>query len=689
MTKKIILTIILICFVFFLFAPAFADEGMWTLDNPPITQLQSKYGFTPAAEWLEKVRLASVRFNDGGSGSFITSTGLVLTNHHVAVGQLQKMSSAEKDYVKDGFYAKTTSEEIKSPDLEINVLVSMENVTGIINKAIKDLPAEKALKARQASIARITKEKMDKTGLRADVVSLYYGGEYWLYGYKKYRDVRLVFAPEKQVAFFGGDPDNFTYPRYDLDFAIFRVYENDKPVKIENYFKVNPQGAKDGELIFIPGHPGSTKRLMTYAELEFLRDFVQPYRLGKYARTLSALEDYSKKGTEEARRAATMIFSLQNAYKAYLGRQQGLLDKKLMAKFKKEENNFKAKVAANPEFKKEAMSSWDVITKTVKLHEKEFNNLNFHTLQGGKLPGMGRFITQYVVEIKKPDKDRIEGYHESQLDEKKYYFLSPAPVYKDYEETLLADFLKHALKRLGPNDKFIKIALNGKSPDERAKELIQQTNLDDPKFRKALLEGGEEFVKKCGDPLIVLSWQLDPIRRESVKWSEDNLESVMTLNSEKINKIRFKIYGKSAYPDATFTLRLAYGKVAGYPMNGTLAPHKTTFYGLYDRYYSFDKRYPWSLPERYIQAKDKFDLSAPVDFVSTADIIGGNSGSPVINKDAEFVGVVFDGNIESLVGDFIYDDTANRAVSVHSGGIIEVLNKLYGAEDLVKEILNK
>jgi hypothetical protein len=666
---------------------AFAEEGMWTLDNLPLKLLKDKYNFSPSPEWLKKVQLASVRFNDGGSGSFISPTGLVITNHHVAVGQLQKMSSPEKDYVKDGFYARNPLEEIKCPDLELNVLVAMENVTEEINKVIKGLPEKEALKARKAEIARIEKESLVKTGMRSDVVSLYNGGEYWLYVYKKYRDVRLVFAPEKQIAFFGGDPDNFTYPRYDLDFAIFRVYENDKPVQAKYYLTVNPAGASEDELVFVSGHPGSTKRLITYAQLLFLRDYFYPYRLENYERKIALLQKYAAGSAEQQRRAATLIFGLQNGYKAYRGEFQGLLDIKEVERFKQNEESFKALTVKYPELKQEVNRSFEEISSAFQKYEKRFNDLNYKYLGGYKLPGMATTLVTYAAEIQKPDAERLEGFHDSQLDTLKFVLLSPAPIYKDIEELLLADFLKQCLEKFGASDEFVKIILAGKAPEVRAKELIQGTHLAEVEYRKALLEGGIEAIKKSEDPLIQLALKLDPYKREQVKWTEDNFESIVIPASETIARARFKIYGKSTYPDATFTLRLAFGVVKGYPMNGTLAPCWTTLYGLYDRYYSFARNYPWSLPARYLEREKRLNLSTPLNFVCTADIIGGNSGSPVINTKGEFVGVIFDGNIESLAGRFIYVEEVNRAVAVHSGAIIEALTQLYDAQALVKEII--
>jgi hypothetical protein len=668
-----------------------ADEGMWTFDNPPLKQLKDKYGFTPTQAWLDHVRLSSVRFNDGGSGSFVSPNGLTITNHHVAFGQLQKLSTAKKDYVKDGFYARTQAEELKCPDLELNVLVAMENVTSQVQGAVKPGMTEKqALDARNGEKAKIQKESLDKTGLRSDVVTLYAGGEYWLYRYKKYTEVRLVFAPEQQTAFFGGDPDNFTFPRYDLDFALLRVYENGRPAATKDYLKWNTKGAADGELVFVSGNPGGTDRGQTVAQLETARDVIYPERLARYKREVQALRAYAAKGPEQARQAADLIFGLENTIKAFTGEYNGLLDQKLFDKKKKAEAELRAKVQGDPEWRREYGNAWGSIAAATK-KEAEVAKLqqNRSISTASEMARFARQIVVYATEVKKPDAQRLEGYHDSQLEELKFYLLSPAPMYPEYEEALLAWSLQESLDQLGPNDPFIKAILDGKKPAEVAAQVIRGSKMMDPAFRKSLVEGGEAAVAASTDPLVVLARKVDPFFREVRKMYEESVESVLTSAGEKIAKARFAIYGKSLYPDATFTLRLTYGKVQGYPMNGTKAPSKTTFYGLYDRAASFDYKPPFNLTQRFMQRKDRIDLSTPLDFVASLDIIGGNSGSPVINRNGEFVGIIFDGNIESLTGNFDYIEEANRAVAVHSAAIIETLRKVYDAPALANELEGK
>jgi len=672
-------------------ALATADEGMWTFDNPPTKQLQEKYNFTPTKEWLDHVRLSSVRFMDGGSGSFVSPNGLVMTNHHVAMGQLQKMSTAEQNFVATGFYAPTPEQEAKCPDLELNVLVDMVNVTSRITGAVKPgmKPAD-ALKARKEEQARIEKEYSDKTGLRCDVVSLYNGGEYWLYQYKRYTDIRLVMAPERQIAFWGGDDDNFTYPRYDLDMAFFRVYVDDQPLSTPDYLKFNAAGAENNELVFVSGHPGSTSRLDTYTMMEMQRDYSYPMTLEMIQKRLDVLRSYSKKGPEQERRALGQIFGLENSKKALGGQYQGLLDAKLMAKAKADEEAFRARVNANPEWKKAYGDGWKTIEKVIAKQKKEFGSRSYGSLAlSSSFARYAQTLVFAAAERKKPDMERLDGYHDVQLERAKLRLFSPAPIYKDLEEATFTSMLQMAVDKAGTADPIVSAVLKGRSAEKAAQEMIAATTLDKPDVRKALFEGGAEAVAQSTDPFIVVIRELEPMLRERQEKSRKETESLLTPASEKIANARFAVYGKNMYPDATFTLRLSYGAVKGYPMNGTKAPYKTTLYGLYDRALGFDQEGAWALPPRFWDRQKDLDLSTPANFVCTADIIGGNSGSPVINRNAELVGLVFDGNIESLVGDSVYDENANRCVAVHSAFIIEGLRKLYDAGKLADEIEGK
>ncbi len=670
--------------------PSHSDEGMWTFDNLPAQQLKERYGFEATPQWLEKVRLGAVRFNDGGSGGFVSANGLVLTNHHVALGQLQKISTEKNDYVKNGFFARSQDQELKCPDLELNVLVSMENVTDRVLGAIKKGASDKEQnEQRKAAMAHIEKESTQKTKLRSDVVELYQGGEYWLYRYKKYTDIRLVMAPEAQAAFYGGDPDNFTYPRFDLDFAFFRVYENGKPVKPMSYFQWSDKGAQNDELVFVVGHPGHTDRLKTVRQLELERDTALPLTLVMLRERRKAFYAYSAEGPEQRRRAKDGIFGIENAIKAISGELEGLQDAKLLAQKKSEEQALREKVAADAKLKADYGDAWDKIAKAQDQLQPRVKQQLFRGFYGSKLAGFATTIVHYVAEVKKPNEKRYEEFRDSALESLNFRLFSPAPVYPDMEEAILADILQQAKDELGEGDAHVKAALGGKTPQEKAHELVSGTQLADPKVRKALVDGGEKAVAASKDPMIVWARQLDPSYRELRKWYEDDIQSVEALEGNKIAKARFAIYGKSTYPDATFTLRLSFGRVASYELGTTTVPYKTTFYGLYDRAASFDGKPPFDLPEKVAAAKGKLDLSTPLNFVTTNDIIGGNSGSPVLNAEGQYVGLIFDGNIQSLVWRYAYSDATGRAVAVHSSGIVEAMRKIYGMDALADELTGR
>jgi hypothetical protein len=671
-------------------APAIhAEEGMWTFDNPPLKQLAAKYNFHPSQAWLDHLRLSSVRLNDGGSGSFVSPNGLLLTNHHVARVQLQKNSTAEHDYLRDGFYAATPDQEMKSPDLEINVLVGMQDVTARVQGAARDIRDEaRALKAREAEIAAIEKESKDKTGLRSDVVSFYQGGEYWLYTYKAYTDVRLVFAVEQQAAFFGGDPDNFTYPRYDLDMALYRVYENGKPLRTDNFLKWSAKGAAPGELVFVSGHPGSTERNDTVAQLQLERDVRIPAFTEYLQRRINAAQAFSAQGEEQARKVGSTLFYLQNSLKVYLGRRDALADPAILAKKQAEEDDFRAKVNANKEWKKEYGKAWDEIAGAEEKLKPEIKGQYFRRT-GGQLLSTAIEIVRYVSEVKKPDGERLPEFHEAGLESLKYQLLSPAPIYPATEKLFMTTALKLCQEKMGKDDAFLQAILQGGEVDATVNKMVDGTKMGDPAFRKSLLDGGEAAVAASTDPMIVAARRVEPILRETDRRIRDTVSSVLTPAGEKLGKARFLVYGKDVYPDATFTLRLSYGSVDGYPYNGTIAPPFTTFYGLYDRAASFSNQPPFDLTPKEAANRDKLDLSTPLDFITTNDITGGNSGSPIVNRDGELVGLVFDGNIESMAGDYVYDGTKNRTVAVHSAGMIEGLRKLYGADALADELQGK
>jgi hypothetical protein len=672
-----------------------ADEGMWLFNHPPRQILKERYGFNPTDEWLDHVQKSSVRFNSGGSGSFVSPDGLVMTNHHVGLSTLQKMSSKDKDYVKDGFYARSRSAEVRSVDLELNVLMSIEDVTSRVKAAVKpSMAPEEAFKARRAVMADIEKESLEKTRLRSNVITLYQGGLYHLYRFKKYTDVRLVFAPEQQIAFYGGDPDNFEYPRYDLDVCLFRVYEHGKPVKAEHYFKWSKAGATNQELVFVPGHPGKTDRLTTVAELEYLRDRAFPGLLQRLYRWEVFLGSYSERSAENARKAKDFYFSVRNSRKARDGGLAGLLDPALMAEKREAERRLRKEVEMNPKLK-DAADAWDKVAQVQKIkakHAREYVALeaglrnHIGAAFNSKLFDIARSLVRAADELPKKNAERLEEFTDSNLAPLELRIFSREPLYKDYEELKLADGLTYLEEQLGHRNKLVQQILAGKSPRERATELIQGTRLQDVDLRKMLYKGGKKAIDASDDPMILLAKLVDPESRRVRKIIDDQVEEVSQQAYDQIAKAKFAVEGTNTYPDATFTLRLAFGIVKGYEEGGKEIHFETHFSGLYKRAKEHKYAPPFDLPQRWLDRKDRLNLKTPFNFVSTADIIGGNSGSPVINRDAEIVGLIFDGNIQSLVLDFAYTEKQARALAVHSSAIIEALRKVYDAEELANEL---
>lgn len=666
-----------------------ADEGMWTFDNPPKKILKEKYGFDAAQDWYDHVRLASARVGDGGSGSFVSSGGLLFTNQHVGRSQITKLSTKERDFIRDGFYAATQDQELKCPDLEVNVLVSYENVTARVQGAAKPgASSAEANSQRRAEIAAIEKECAASTGLKCEVVTFYSGGEYWLYRNKRYTDIRLVFAPEEQIAYFGGDYDNFTYPRYNFDITFFRAYENGKPAQIEHFLRWSKSGAEEGELIFVPGYPGSTARLLTMAQLRYQRDVGNPLQMQVWTSRRDALVRFSALGTEPARRAAASRLSLENSIKRLVGQQDGLMNARMLKIKENEEKELRARTAANPEWHKLYSPAWAQVEAAYAELPKYAKRLAFSNLTPSRLAGFASSFVRYAAESKKPNSQRYPEFTDARIESLKSTLLSPAPVYPDLEEAVLSAWLEEGLKTLGSGDPFIKAALGGQTPAAAAKSVVAGTKLADAAARKALFEGGAAAIDQSSDPLIVLARKVEPVIRELRAWNENQIQSVEIGAGEKIALARFAVYGKSVYPDANSNLRLEYGTVLGYEEDTTLVPYKTTFFGLYERAAAFNERPPFNLPSRWREGRTRLDLSVPMNFVYTADTIGGNSGSPVINRRAEIVGINFDSNVQKLPNRYMYIDEkeGSRAVGVHSAGILEGLKKLYGAERLILEL---
>jgi hypothetical protein len=671
-------------------ADLYGDEGMWLLNRPPRDLLEKRHGFKVDDAWLERVMKASVRFNNGGSGSFVSPHGLVLTNHHIGAGSLQKLSPKDKDYHRDGYLARTPAEELKCPDLELNVLQEILDVTQRVNDAVPPnaKPAE-AFAARRARMAEIEQGSLKETGLRSDVVTLYQGGMYHLYRYKKYTDVRLVMAPEHGIAFFGGDTDNFEFPRHNLDICFFRVYENDRPIESHIYFPWNADGPSEGDLVFVSGHPGSTNRLETLARLEHRRDVTLPYVLNRLRTQEALLRQFSEQLPEREKMAKDDLHRFANARKAISGQYQGLLDPVLMAKKAHQEKHLRDRIDADAELKQKYGDAWDQIAAALKdlpSYEREFFLLERGDAFDCELYPIARHLVRMAAELPKKSTERLREYRDSNLESLKFQLFSPAPIHAELEQARLMTSLTFFNEVLGSKHPLVTKAMAGKSPADRAAELVGGTKLADPAERKRIFEGLPKSIETSNDPMLALARLMDEATRKVRARHETEVEEVERQAYAKITAARFHLDGETVAPDATFTLRLAFGIVKGYEEFGRNVPYTTTFGGAFELARLHGGREPFNLPERWKAGKDKLNLTTPFNFVSTADTIGGNSGSPVLNRKGELVGVNFDRNRHGLVRNFVYTDERARHISVHSKGILEVLAKLYDADALVREL---
>jgi hypothetical protein len=687
MKRRIVALAIVLCLAC---GVAAADEGMWLFNRAPVARIKAKYGFAPSQAWLDHLRLGSVRFNNGGSGSFVSADGLAFTNHHVGRECVQDLSTKEKDYIQSGFLARTNAEERKCPALELNVLQEIEDVTPQVQGAAKPtMNAAAAGQAQREMMSQLESDCARNSGLRCEVVTFYAGGLYQLYKYKRYTDVRLVFVPEERIAFFGGDPDNFEFPRYDLDIAFFRVYENGRPVRLKNYLKFSHGGVKDGELVFVSGNPGRTERLLTMAQLRFLRDVQTPFTLDVLTERYQALKKFAAESSENARIASDDVFGYENALKAYRGRSTGLADEQLMAEKAKREAVLRETVDSDPKMKSEYGGAWDAIAKAVQKEEKLDKPYYFVESLGGFAgaePRFARLLVRATSEKLKPSHERLREYSQARLPSVEQQLFSTAPVYKALEIVELATSLRLMREKLGPDNAVVKQVLGDRSPEAVAKNAIENSRLSDVDYRKHLYEGGVYAVEQSYDPLIVLMSKIDPEARAIRRQWDDEVDSVLRENGTLVAKARFAVQGTDLYPDATFTLRLSYGVIKGYEQNGKTISYFTNLHGAFEDAVRHGNQYPYELPTSWLDSNAALNLKTPYNDVSTPDIIGGNSGSPVVDKSGEVVGIIFDGNIQSLSWDFQYDDRQGRAIQVDTRAIIEALRRIYRADGLVKEL---
>ncbi len=668
-----------------------ADEGMWLTNQLPREQLKQRYNFDVTDAWMDHVRLSAVRFNSGGSGSFVSADGLVITNHHVGADAIGKLSTKERDLIENGFFARTMAEEKKASDLELNMLESIEDVTARVNAAV---PAETAgdaeasFKARRKAIADIEKESQDKTGLRSNVITLWQGGAYHLYRFKRFTDVRLVFAPEKAVAAFGGDPDNFEYPRYDLDFSLFRVYENGQPYHPKDFLKWSANGSAEGDLTFVLGNPGTTRRLLTVAELRFVRDVQFPRQLARVKRLEATLLSWAARDAENARRAKDPLAGIQNGRKVRDGAIAALYDPQFFAVKEKAEADFKAKLSASPEKFAAALAAYDKIAEAQKALAAA--DAPIRQLEGGQAfysesYSLARRLLRAAAERPKPNGERLPEYSDSNKGPFELGLFSDEPIYTDLEIQKLSFALQDFAEEMGADSEIVKKVLAGKSPRARAAELINGTKVRDLAVRKQLYEGGQAAVDAAKDPMIELARLVDDEARAARRIADSQGE-VKKQGQAALAAARNAVEGQGGYPDATFSLRLSYGTVKGYTEDGKPVPAFTDVAGMFARSEAQKGREPFNVPPSWTKARAKIGPKTPFNLVSTHDIIGGNSGSPMVNRAGEFVGIIFDGNLQSLSGDFAYDDRESRALSVDSRVIVESLDKVYGAARLAREL---
>jgi hypothetical protein len=676
---------------------AFADEGMWTFNNFPAAKVGQAYGFTPDQAWLDHVRMASVRIAGGCSASLVSAQGLVMTNHHCARSCIENVSGlTHKDYNRDGFLARTTADEARCPGMEMNQLVAITDVTKRVQDATKAATPETFNDVQKATLAAIEKECGTTDDVRCEVVSLYQGGRYDLYKYRRYQDVRLVFAPEDRIAFFGGDPDNFNFPRYDLDVSMVRIYGSDgKPLHDAEHLAWSDGKLKDGDLTFVSGNPGGTSRDLTMAQFDDERDDKLVRDIAYRSELRGYVTQYQERGAEERRQSNDILFSTENGLKVFKGRHEALADKAFHDELAANEKAFRAKVMADPALAQAYGGVWDAIAELVRkdqMYRTEYMALE-RGIRYSSLFTIARNLVRHGDEMAKPNGERLREFGESRLPQMKAATLVNEPIYDELEISILTWSLTQMRAELGPDHPIVKRVFGKRSPAQIATDAVKHTRLKELQvdaqgnaiggYRKALYDGGKPAVDASHDPMIELARALDPDARAIRKKVETEVDGPLKRQQELLAKARFAVYGDSRYPDATFTLRLSYGTVKGWKEGDHPVAPFTTLAGAFDRATGAD---PFQLPDSWVKNKRRLDLSTPMNFVTTNDIIGGNSGSPLVNRKGEVAGLIFDGNIHSLGGDYGYDPALNRAVAVDSAALLEAMDKVYGAGRLVKEL---
>lgn len=669
---------------------ALADEGMWTVDNFPAGTVADKYGTVVDEKFLSALQRATTRLEGGCTGSFASPTGLILTNHHCVQRCLTQYSAEDNDLRALGFLAANRAEEQRCDSEQVSVLVGYEDVTAAVTEATAGLTETEANRVRKSTLTRLENECKRSAGKDVTIcesVSLYRGGQYFIYKYKRYDDIRLVFAPEQAIASFGGDPDNFNFPRWCLDMALLRAYENGKPAKTPDFLHWKRAGAQKNETVFISGHPGSTQRSLTAAQLRHLRDARIPEWIERNSEQRGRIIQYSKGGAEARRIAGEALQSLENGLKVQRNRLAALLNDNMLILKVAEEDKLRKAVATNPELAERYSSAWQEDEKAVAAYRDfyvRFNYIERSAGFGGTLSAYAKQLVRAAAEREKPEAERLRAYTDNALIQLKQQILAARPIHTELEELRLSFTLDKMREAFGPDDPFVKLILGKRSPDQMAQQLVSATRLADPEYRRQLWEGGDAAIGESGDPMIRLALAVDPEARQLRKRYDDEVEAPLRVAGEQIAAARFAVYGTGTYPDATFTFRITYGTVRGWDELGETIDPFTTVGRLYPR---VTGEAPFSLPARWQEQRLNSDVR--FNFAATTDITGGNSGSPMTNASGELVGLAFDGNIHSIAGAYFFDESLNRTVLVHPQLMLAALEELYGAGHLAGEISGK
>ncbi len=667
---------------------ALADEGMWTIDNFPTDTVAKKYDVDVGDDWLRKAQLATTRLEGGCSGSFASSDGLVLTNNHCTWGCIRNLSTSERNLSDEGFIARDRGEELQCPGEQISVLVEFEEVTDKIASVTAGMDEAQANSARKAELTRLESdcEAASKGERSCEAVTLYNGGQYFIYQYKRYDDVRLVFAPELDIGAFGGDPDNFNFPRWSFDMTFLRAYENGEPAQTPDYLRWRAEGPAAGEPVFVTGHPGSTDRLLTVSQLKFQRDVMLPLWLLRYSEFRGRMMAWQHTSDEAARTVQQRILNYENALKVRRNQLKALQNDRMIGRKASEERSLREAIASDPALTAAYGEAWDLIDRSLDTHRNFYEeHLFIENAAGlqGSLYAYAKTIVRGTAELEKPSDKRIRAYRDTALPQLTQRLFAARPIDKEFEKLQLTFSLEKMREWLGPDSQWVHSIIGSEAPDELASDLVTGTKLDDPAYRRKLWEGGAAAVEASDDPFIRLAATIEPGANALRIRYRDEVEAPRILGEEMIADARFQLYGTNTYPDATFTLRVTYGAVEGWEERGEMIDPFTRTSRLFER--ATGQR-PFRVPDSWSNAREDLDPDTPFNFVATTDITGGNSGSPMIAADGSLIGLAFDGNIHSIAGDYWFDPSVNRTVGVNAAIMLEALETVYGADFLVEEL---